>query len=202
MALFFSNYPEAEREAIRLSTHLPAYMMYTLVLRYKVIPDEAKRFVTVVSEPVAAQQALNMLAWDEEEEVGVMNEGQDAATRADKAAEGHYFDFDLQDYMERDEGDPRVSRANMAAGLEFDPDAQSLGSMRTVEYAARGTSRARERAAPKPLMRGVEGLQKATTAGSQALVEGSARSPANGGGTARSEPPPSNKPGRCGGNGE
>ena len=104
--------------------------------------------------------------------------------------------------MERNEGDPRVSRANMAAGLEFDLDAQSLGSMRTVEYVARGTSSAREVAAPKPLMRGVEGLQGATTAGSQASAEGSACLPANGGGTARSEPPPPSEPGRYGGDGE
>ena len=131
-----------------------------------------------------------------------MNEGEEEASRVDKVAKGHYFDFNLQDYMERDKGDPRVSRANMAAGLEFNPDAQSLGSMRTVEYAAWGTSSAREVAAPKPLMRGVEGLQEATTAGSQASAEGSARLPANGGGTAQSEPPLSSEPGHCGGSGE
>ena len=156
----------------------------------------------VVSEPVAAQQALNMLAWDKEEGVVVMNEGQDAATRADEAEEGQYFDFDLQDYMERDEGDPRVSRANMAAGLEFDPDAQLLGSMRTVEYAARGASRAPEAAATKLLIHGMEGLRKATTAGSQATAEGSPRSPVNGGGAAHSGPPPSSLPGRCRGDEE
>ena len=62
MALFFSNYPEAEREAVRLSTHLPSYMMYTLVLRYNVVPAEAQRFVSAVCDSVAAQQALNMSA--------------------------------------------------------------------------------------------------------------------------------------------
>ena len=200
MALFFSNYPEAERETVRLSTHLPSYMMYTLVLWYKVVPEEAQQFVKVVSEPVAAQQALNMSAWNKEEGVVVMNEGQDAADRVDEAAEGHYFDFDLQDYMERDEGDHRVSRANMAAGLEFNPDAQSLGLMRTVEYAACGASRASEAAAAKSLLHGMEGLRKAATAGSQATAEGSPRSPVNGGGTAHPGPPPSNLPGRCGGN--
>ena len=200
MALFFSNYPEAEREAVRLSTHLPAFMMYTLVLRYNVVPAEAQKFVSAVCDSVAAQQALNMSAWDEEEGVVVMNEGQDAADKLDEAAEGQYFDFDLQDYMERNEGDHRVSRANMAAGLEFDPDAQSLGSMRTVEYAARGASRASEAAAATSLLHGMEGLRKAATAGSQATAGGSSCSPVNGGGTARSGPPPSNSPGRCGGN--
>ena len=78
---------------MRLSTHLPSYMMYTLVLRYKVVPEEAQQFVKVVSEPVAARQALNMLAWDKEEGVLVMNEGRDAATRADEAADGALLQF-------------------------------------------------------------------------------------------------------------
>ena len=56
MALFFSNYPEAEREALRLSTHLPVYTMYTLVLWYKVTPEEAQRFVQTVSEPLAPRR--------------------------------------------------------------------------------------------------------------------------------------------------
>ena len=42
-------------------------MMYTLVLRYKVTPEEAQHFIPTVSEPLAAQQALNMSAWDKEE---------------------------------------------------------------------------------------------------------------------------------------
>ena len=199
MALFFSNYPEAERKAVRLSTHLPSYMMYTLVLRYKVVPEEAQQFVKVVSEPVAAQQALNMSAWDKEEGVVVMNEGQDAAARENEAVEGHYFDFDLQDYMERDKGDPRVSRANMATGLEFDPDAQSLGSMCTAEYNARGARGAQGGAAPRPLIRGMVGLQEAASAGSPALAKGSARLPVNSGGTAHYEPPPSSASGHYGG---
>ena len=39
-AIFFSNYPTVECKAIRISTHLPAFMMYSLVLDYMVVPAE------------------------------------------------------------------------------------------------------------------------------------------------------------------
>ena len=48
-----------------------------------------------MSESVVGQQALNMSSWDPEEEVVVMNEGEDAAVRVDDTAEEQYFNFDL-----------------------------------------------------------------------------------------------------------
>ena len=59
-------------------------------------------------------------------------------TNGDADQEEEYFDFNLRNYMEHNEGDPRMTQVNMEAGLEFDPDTQSLGSLRTTEYARRG----------------------------------------------------------------
>ena len=89
----------------------------------------------------------------------------------------------------------------MAAGLEFDPDAQSLGSWCTADYVARGWEDTNPRAAPKPLIESVEGLQKAVNASSAAAAMSPPQPLANGEGTAPDKPSPSGKSGCCGGQG-
>ena len=175
-------------------------MMYSLVLgRHQVLPEEAKEFVKAVCDPVAHQQAINNSQWDVENKVVVVKEATDREAQAEEASERHYFDFDIRDYVEIDEGHPRVSRANMEVGLEFDPDAQSLGSTRTAEYLARRQGSGNPRAASESLIDGAAGLEQAVRDSQAAAAARQAQSLANDEGTARHEPPPSPGKGCCGG---
>ena len=125
----------------------------------------------------------------------------------DVAVDG-FYSFNLDDYRERDEGDPRLTRANVQAGLEFDPDNMSLGTVRTTDYHQRQSVGEEEEEEMEDavldkdngLVRGLAGLKSARQNGQPAPAGGPTGSSAHNGGESIDGPPLSGDSSRhCGG---
>ena len=115
-----------EKEAVHITTHLPAFMMYSVVLDHKVTPAEVKRFITTVYDKTTETQVLNVSLWDREMRSIVMDKQLNLQGDKECVADDEYFNFDRMDYMEHHKGNPRLTKITIQARIEFDPDTQSL----------------------------------------------------------------------------